>query len=162
MILAICIGCLVLFIDQLTKYLVQAGMVLGESIPIVPGFFQLCYIRNTGAAWGMLSGGNLWLAIISIIMLVLLIRFRRSIFGGSLLDHVVLGLMLGGIWGNLIDRVKLSYVVDFLYFHWGPHYFPAFNVADSAICSAVALYMLSQFLTARRIRDESSGSRDGV
>jgi signal peptidase II len=69
------------------------------------------------------------------------------------------GLMLGGIVGNLVDRLRLGYVVDFLDFYWGRHHFPAFNVADSAICTGVGLYILSQFLFARRRTQEGAGGQ---
>ncbi len=119
----------------------------GEGVPVIPGFFNLVYVRNTGAAWGMLGGLTGWLVVFSILMLLVIVIFRRSFLNDTLTHRFAFGFMIGGIVGNLIDRVRLQYVVDFLDFHAGVHHFPAFNVADSAICIGVGLYMITAFLT---------------
>jgi len=148
--LPLCIALAVTLSDQITKILIRGNFALHESLPIIPGLFDLRYIQNTGAAWGMFAGGHLWLALLSVVMLVVIIVFRHSFLTDSLIDRVCLGLIVGGIVGNLIDRVRLQYVVDFLDFYLGSHHFPAFNVADSAICVGVGLYIISQVLTARQ------------
>lgn len=150
--LPLCIAVGIVFLDQLTKQMVQSGMFLGQSISVIPGVFQLRYIRNTGAAWGIFAGANLWLALLSVVMLGLILAFRKSFLSRSLLDKIVMGLMIAGIVGNLIDRLKYQYVIDFLDFYWKTHHFPAFNIADAAICSAVGFYILSQLLTHRKER----------
>jgi signal peptidase II len=136
----------IVVLDQITKYLVTLKFHLGDSMALIPGFFSLTYVRNFGAAWGMLGGWNGVLVALSAVVLVLLIVFRRSFLTDSLIHRLSLGLMLGGITGNLFDRIRLQYVVDFLDFYWKIHHFPAFNVADSAICVGVGLYMISSFL----------------
>ena len=128
----------IVLLDQITKYLVTLRFQLSES-------FSLTYVRNIGAAWGMLGGWNGVLVALSAVVLVLLILFRRSFLTDSLIHRLSLGLMLGGIAGNLFDRIRFQYVVDFLDFYWRNHHFPAFNVADSAICIGVGLYMISSF-----------------
>ena len=148
--LSLCIALGIVFSDQFTKYLICKHFVLHESLTIIPGLFDLRYIRNTGAAWGMFAGGHLWLSLLSVAMLVLLVIFRKSFLSDSITDRITLGLISGGIIGNLIDRVRLQYVVDFLDFFWHGHHFPAFNVADSAICVGVCLYMISQFIAERK------------
>lgn len=135
----------IVLLDQITKYLVTLRFQLSESLVLVPGFFSLTYVRNIGAAWGMLGGWNGVLVALSAVVLVLLILFRRSFLTDSLIHRLSLGLMLGGIAGNLFDRIRFQYVVDFLDFYWRNHHFPAFNVADSAICIGVGLYMISSF-----------------
>jgi signal peptidase II len=135
----------IILLDQITKTLVTLKFHLGDSIVLIPGFFSLTYVRNIGAAWGMLGGWNGVLVALSAVVLVLLIVFRRSFLTDSLIHRISLGLMLGGIAGNLFDRIRLQYVVDFLDFYWNAHHFPAFNVADSSICVGVALYMISSF-----------------
>lgn len=135
--------------DQVTKYLIQRNFELYESLTIIPGLFDFRYIQNTGAAWGVFAGGHLWLALVSVIMLVLLVVFRKSFLSDSLLDRICMGFIIGGIIGNLIDRVRLQYVVDFLDFYWKTHHFPAFNVADSSICIGVGIYAISQFMATR-------------
>lgn len=142
---ALCLSLLIVVLDQLTKWLVRVEFPLGHSIPVIPGLFNLTYVRNTGAAWGIMGGLNGWLAVLSIVMLVVIVVFRRSFLSDVPVHRMALGCMVGGIVGNLLDRVRLDYVVDFLDFHAAGHHFPAFNVADSAICVGVGLYVLSSF-----------------
>ena len=138
-------------LDQLTKYLVL--MFLPEpnrsEIHVLPGFFKLVHWHNTGAAWSMFSENNFLLSIISAVALVVLFLIRRKFGSETFLGWVALGLMLGGIAGNLTDRVMPSrrHVIDFLYFHLFTRTgneigFPAFNVADSAICVGVGLLFI--------------------
>ena len=143
------VALLVILLDQATKEWVRGAFSLHESVPVIPGFFHLTYIRNTGAAWGMFSGQNLALAVLAFAMLVALVLFRRQFLPPGRVHRVALGLLCGGIVGNLFDRLRLAYVVDFLdFFHRGWH-FPAFNVADSAICIGVAIYVLGTLLAPR-------------
>jgi signal peptidase II len=133
----------IVLLDQLTKYWVRIDFLPGQGRAVLPGCFNLAYVRNTGAAWGLLGGLNGWLAVLSVVVLLLIVFFRRSFLTDSLPHRLALAAMIGGIVGNLVDRLRLAFVVDFLDFHWGTHHFPAFNVADSAICIGVALYALS-------------------
>lgn len=143
------VALLVILLDQATKEWVRGAFSLHESVPVIPGFFHLTYIRNTGAAWGMFSGQNLALAVLAFAMLVALVLFRRQFLPPGRVHRVALGLLCGGIVGNLFDRLRLDYVVDFLdFFHRGWH-FPAFNVADSAICIGVGIYVLGTLLAPR-------------
>ena len=136
----------VVLLDQATKEWVRGAFTLHESIPVVPGFFHLTYIRNTGAAWGMFSGQNLTLSLLAFAMLLVLVFFRRKIMPPGRLHRIALGLLCGGIVGNLFDRLRLDYVVDFLDFFVRDWHWPAFNIADSAICIGVAIYMLGTLL----------------
>lgn len=156
--LPLLLGIAITLIDQLTKLLVTQRFYLYESVPVLPGLFNLRYIQNTGAAWGMFAGGHGWLSALSVVVLAALVVFRRAFFAEGLADRVAFGLIIGGIVGNFIDRVRLNYVVDFFDFHFGKHHFPAFNVADAAICCGVALYVFSQFLVARRQRAEAASA----
>lgn len=144
LVLFICV--VIAILDQATKVRVMDVFFPGEATPVIPGFFDLVYVRNTGAAWGLFGGSNGWLALFSILMLVTIVLFRRSFLNDTLIHKIALGLMAGGIVGNLIDRVRLHYVVDFLDFYWRSHHFPAFNVADSAICAGVGIYMITAFM----------------
>ena len=146
--LALCLSFVVVVLDQATKAAVRSHLALGDFVPVVSGLFDIRYIQNTGAAWGIFEGLNQWLVVFSLVMLVAIVAFRRHFFPGALISRIAAGLIVGGIAGNLIDRVRLNYVVDFLDFHWGVHHFPAFNVADSSICIGVGLYLIHQ-LTAR-------------
>ena len=136
----------VVLLDQASKEWVRGAFSLHESVPVIPGLFHLTYVRNTGAAWGMFSGQNIALSALALVMLAVLVVFRRKILPPGRVHRVALGLLCGGIVGNLFDRLRLDYVVDFLdFFHRGWH-FPAFNVADSAICVGVGIYALGTLL----------------
>ena len=139
----------VVLIDQATKEWVRGAFALHESIELLPGFFQLTYIRNTGAAWGIFSGQNLTLSLLAAAMLVALVLFRRRILPPGRLHRIALGLLCGGIVGNLFDRLRLDYVTDFLDFHIRTWHWPAFNIADSAICIGVGIHLLGTLLAPR-------------
>ena len=135
------LAALVLAADQATKqWVLRVYPYWGGGQDIIPGFFTLTYVHNTGGAFGILPGGTLWLAlaaaVASVAIVVYTIRVKKPL---SLGLAIALGLPLGGAIGNLLDRVRLHFVVDFLYLHAGTHQFPVFNVADSAICVGVAL-----------------------
>ena len=123
----------VILLDQAAKEWVRGAFALHESVPVIPGFFSLTYIRNTGAAWGMFSGQNLALSLLAFAMLVALVLFRRKILPPGKPHRVALGLLCGGIVGNLFDRLRLDYVTDFLDFFWRGWHWPAFNIADCAV-----------------------------
>ena len=142
---------LVLVLDQTTKVLVVNSFHLYESLEIIPGLFSLTYLTNKGAAFGFLAGVDaawrhyffLSLASIALVLLgVAWYRMRK--------DHhfyaPALALIAGGAMGNVIDRVRLGSVVDFLDFYIAGHHWPAFNVADSAITVGVALFLVANFL----------------
>ncbi len=135
--------------DQLTKIAVTNFLPIPyqSEIHVLPGFFRLVHWHNTGAAWSMFHDNNWILAVVSFVALIVLV-FARSKFGaGTPLGSIALGLIFGGIVGNLIDRVVHHHVIDFLYFHLITrsgvlHDFPAFNIADSAICVGVGLLFI--------------------
>ena len=154
--LVLCLALGITLVDQLTKYLVWRNMLVGEAKVVVPGLFSLRFVQNTGAAWGMLSGFGSWLVLLSVLMLILILAFRKAFLADTLVHRIALGLMIAGIVGNLVDRIRLGYVVDFLDFYLGQHHFPAFNVADSAICVGVGLYLCS-----RHARNESRPGMSG-
>ena len=141
---------LVIFVfDQLTKWFVLRCIPAGDEIVVVPGFFNLVHRDNTGAAWSLFTGNNAMLALIAGVALVALFLARRQFHSHTLLGQLAFGLIFGGIIGNLTDRLLPGRhaVVDFLYFYLqrrgaGELGFPAFNVADSAICTGVTLIFL--------------------
>ena len=139
---------LIIVLDQLTKYMIVERFRYGESIPVIAGFFSLTYIRNTGAAFGLLAHANPtfripFFVIVPLVALVAIGFIFRKIPERDVKLSTALSLVIGGAVGNLIDRVMLNYVVDFLDFHWRYEYhFPAFNVADMAICVGVGILML--------------------
>lgn len=140
--------------DQWTKAAVRATFALGESRPVIDGFFNLTYVRNTGAAWGLFGGQNTYLTILSVVMLVLMVLFRRSFLSDTWEHRVALGLMIGGIVGNVLDRFRLGWVTDFFDFYVKGWHWPAFNIADAAICVGVGIYIVSAFWVAHHPLNE--------
>ncbi len=142
----------ILVLDQWTKLLVLARFeVPGETIVIIRDFFSFTYVRNTGAAFGLLATANPafrvpFFLLVPIFAMVFLSLLYRDLPPKARWRALALGLVSGGAIGNLIDRIRLGYVVDFLDFHYRTDwYFPAFNVADSAICVGVGILLLSTF-----------------
>ena len=138
-------------VDQLTKTWVINSFTLYESLEVVPGFFNLFYTVNKGAAFSMLANvDSPWrhyffvvvglVAIVGLTVVYFQTREQGSLYG------VALALICGGAIGNLIDRVRLGHVVDFLDFYVQSYHWPAFNVADSSICVGVAIFLLVNFL----------------
>lgn len=136
--------------DQLTKWLVVSSLELGESHPLIENFFHLVHWRNKGAAWGIFQDYNTILAVVSVVTVLVLFLFRHSFQLHRKSSRVALGLITGGVVGNFIDRVRFGYVVDFLDFQISRYHWPAFNVADSAICIGVVLYILVSWRSDRR------------
>ncbi|MCF7818422.1 MAG: signal peptidase II [Kiritimatiellales bacterium] len=148
--LVLLLGLVVLLLDQLTKQAIRSAFIYGESRPVIDGLFNLVYVRNPGAAWGILGGQGIVLILISVVVLVLLVIYRRSFLQEQFAHRILLGLMIGGIVGNLVDRIRFGWVTDFLDFHVGAHHWPSFNIADSAICIAVGLYIITNLFEKKR------------
>lgn len=157
---------LVFLLDQLSKLWILRALPLGayyppDAIVIVPDFFHIVHLGNTGAAWGMFQGMSHWLALLAGAALVAIFLFRRYLNLHLLPVQITFGLLSGGIAGNLIDRARHGYVVDFLDFHFGTFTWPAFNIADAGICVGVILYLAFAFLhpTALDENDENAENR---
>jgi signal peptidase II len=138
---------LTVFFDHLTKLIVLKYLSFLNEKVIVPGFFKFVHWGNTGAAWSMFNGNNELLAIVSLVALLVLFIFRRHFDTRTILGQISMGLIFGGIIGNLIDRLFRKHVIDFIYFYLQPRGgreigFPAFNIADTAICTGVGLLFL--------------------
>lgn len=138
-------------VDQVTKWLVLRFISTDEFVPVISGFFYLVQVHNTGAAFGMLKNNNLFFMVLASVALILVgVLARRGAFADAP-SRVGAALLVSGVLGNLTDRILHGYVVDFLdvilpwYGHW-----PAFNVADSAICGAAALFLISGFLASEK------------
>jgi signal peptidase II len=139
---------LILVFDQWTKRLMVQHFYLGESIEIIPSIMNITYVQNKGAAFGMLSGLNAsirdpFFLVVPIVALLVIFAWFRQLPAKSRWLALALSLIVSGAIGNFIDRLHYGFVVDFLDFHW--HYqahFPAFNIADSAICVGVAMILL--------------------
>ena len=138
---------LVVLLDQFTKWLVLGKMPLYQSIPVVPGFFNLTHIRNPGGAFGFMAAGsqgvrNLLFLGVAILAMGLIVYFYRSTPRTHPYLATALAGIFGGAVGNLIDRLRFGEVVDFLDFYVGAYHWPAFNVADSAISVGITVFLI--------------------
>ena len=146
--LRIAVLALVVFVlDQFSKWLVLRTLYPGDERVIIPGFFRFVHWDNTGAAWSLFSGNNGALILVGLLAFVALFLTRHHFDSHTLIGQIAFGLIFGGIAGNLFDRLIHHEVVDFLRFYLmqrdGEELgFPAFNLADSAICTGVGLIFL--------------------
>ena len=157
------LAALVVALDQATKLLVLTLLPRSgaQEKVILDGFFKFVHWGNTGAAWSMFRGNNDFLALVALLALVVLYFSRHHFDIRTKLGQVAFGLISGGIIGNLIDRIRMGHVIDFIYFYLvrrgGDEIgFPAFNVADSAICTGVALVFLITWRNESRSRHAQS------
>jgi signal peptidase II len=137
----------VLLLDQWTKGIVTRAFDVHQSTSVIPGFFDITYVRNSGAAFGLFASVDSSLKAVllnSVAVLVFLVVSAYALRSSHRSIRLQMGfaLILGGAVGNLLDRVRFGYVVDFLDFSISAHHWPAFNVADSAIVAGVGLLFL--------------------
>ena len=145
--LVLTVGSFVAILDQITKALVHGSLALYESIEIVPNFVHLTYLRNTGAAFGFLAGGRsslrmAFFIIVSAVAIGCILYLLKNLRPDQKTFIASLSLVLGGAVGNLIDRLRMGEVIDFIDLHWYDLHWPAFNVADSAITTGVILLFI--------------------
>jgi signal peptidase II len=143
----------VLAVDQFTKYLIETRLPLYEvwaPIPAIEPFFRILHATNTGMAFGLFQGGGAIIAVVAVVVSGVIIYFNHTLPGNERLLRVALGLQLGGVLGNLIDRVRQGHVTDFLDF--GP--WPIFNIADTALVAGVILLAYVMLTEGRRAAAE--------
>jgi signal peptidase II len=145
----------ILAADQASKYLVVSSIPVDRGFPVVAGFVDLVHVRNPGAAFGIMSASawdfrKLFFVLVSVVALGAILWMIAS--SDEIDRPLMLGysLFFGGAVGNLVDRIRFGEVIDFLDIHWGNLHWPAFNVADSALCVAVACFFLHVFLARGR------------
>jgi len=144
---------LIVCLDQVTKFAVLKNLRIHESVPVIKGFFNWVHVRNRGMAFGFLNRPNMdfgfWILVsATVLAIVLLLFWFYRMKDESKWTTLGLSLILGGALGNLIDRVRLHEVIDFLDFYVGAYHWPAFNVADAAITSGAFMVGVSLFLAA--------------
>ncbi len=137
-------------LDQLTKGLIAARIPYPTygppgHIEVIPDFFNLVHVGNTGAAWSILSGQGHWLALLAVITLGAIFFWRHTLGLRALIPQLCFGGLCGGTIGNLTDRVLHGHVIDFLDFHFGDYIYPSFNVADMGIVCGVFGYIVWSF-----------------
>lgn len=145
----------VILLDQSSKLLIQATIPFGHSIPIIPGIFAIVHVLNPGAAFGFLASRpasfrNPFFIGISLVAIVFIVLYRHRELEDRSLPSFALSLILGGAIGNLVDRLRVGMVIDFLDVHYYQYHWPAFNVADSCITIGVSLMLLELILDGRR------------
>ena len=154
-----------IIVDQLSKGAIQSSLQLGQSIPVIEGFFSIAYVQNTGAAFGFGAGAHDYFRITMFLVLpvffcfwifYMLVKTIKDAFYMSL----AYALILAGAVGNLIDRFSLGYVVDFFLFYWKDevNHFPAFNVADSCITVAAGLLIYDYFVQLKAQRAQKNAT----
>lgn len=159
--LLIGVGGLVVLLDQITKIWVHKTLRLYETKAIVPGFLDLHYIRNTGAAFGFLSGSHAGFRIpffiaVSFVAIGIILYLFHKLEESELIMPLALSLVLGGAIGNLVDRIREGEVIDFISVHYKAFHWPSFNVADIAITAGVGLLVLRIFLFDKGSKEEIS------
>jgi signal peptidase II len=144
------VSVVIAIIDQWSKYVIDTRFALGEVVPVIKGFFNLTYVRNSGAAFGFGGAFNDWIRIglfkiipvVAIIWLTVLLITKKE---DNFLIKTSYSLIIGGAIGNIIDRIRLDYVVDMFDFYYGKSHFATFNVADAAISVAAGLLIIDYF-----------------
>ena len=148
--LLLLVGGSVILLDQVTKIWIDRTLPLYETRSLIDGFFDLHYIRNTGAAFGFLSGSAASFRIpfflgVSAVAIGIILYLFHKLEESDFMVPLALSMVLGGAVGNLIDRIRLGSVIDFIYLHYKSFHWPAFNVADIAITVGVFLLILRMF-----------------
>ena len=137
---------IVLLLDQFIKYMINKFMEINTSINVIPNFFSIFYVRNKGAAFSILEDSTILIIIISVIFIVILDRYIKKEKEFTKLSIISLGMIMGGIFGNLMDRIIHHSVIDYLSFGK----FPIFNLADIGITVGVTLLIINEVLKIRK------------
>ena len=147
------LSALVVFLDQITKWMASAWMEPYEAYPVL-SWFNLTLVHNTGAAFSFLSDAEGWqrwfFIVLSIAVSVAIVIWLNRLHAGEHWTAVALALILGGAIGNVIDRIAHGYVVDFIQWYYGQWYWPTFNIADSAISVGAAILLIHSVFFANR------------
>ena len=153
--LELAIIALIVIFDQITKMLVRNSLAFGDSRTVIPGFLDLTHVQNTGAAFGLLNSVDFPYKPVVMLVIASLALVAIAMYGTQLgfqdrLAKIGLALILGGAFGNLLDRIMRGHVVDFVDVYWGDVHFWAFNVADAAIFVGAVLVLLDMVGVGRR------------
>jgi signal peptidase II len=158
-IILLIVFCILLPLDQGTKFFIEHSFSLHQSTVVIPGFFAITHVQNTGAAFGLLAGlpvAATIFVIISLIALAFILVCFRWIKEGEMWTPLCLSLVLTGAVGNLIDRFRLGSVIDFLDFHYHGWHWPAFNVADASITIGVILLAIKILWGEKKVSKEET------
>jgi len=158
-VMLVLIALVVIALDQILKNAIQQNLALGESMLVFPPseFIRIVHWMNTGAAFGMFQGGNAILMGLTSVIIVVILVYYQSLPDKHLFQKICLALMLGGALGNLIDRIRLGYVIDFV----AVGNFPVFNLADSCVTVSVILLLLSTLIEEKKAKEVSNPTNEG-
>ena len=145
--ITLAVASFVVALDRVTKAMVEAWLDAYRSVTLIPGLLDLTYVQNPGGVFGVFKGldptwRSVLFTVVPVAAIVLISIYAWRVPATQTMTHVALALILGGAVGNLVDRMQLGYVIDFVDAHWRGWHWPAFNVADSAICIGVGLLLL--------------------
>ncbi len=148
----------ILLLDQLTKVLVRQQLTLHESVSVIPGFLDLRYVQNTGAAFGILNAADIpfkpaLMTAVALFALIAIAVYTSRLSSDEPLAKLGLAAILGGACGNLVDRITAGYVVDFIDVYWGTWHFWAFNVGDAAITVGAGCLILDMAILKRHVSE---------
>ena len=132
----------VLVFDQLSKQLILSYLEYAQPIKIIDKFFYITHVHNPGAAFGILPNNRTFFIIFAVITVILLTLYCFKQTPAQRFHQIIFGLIIGGAVGNLIDRIRFGYVIDFIDFYFGKFHYPTFNIADSCICVGIGLVMI--------------------
>lgn len=144
------VTCLVLLLDQIVKIIVNNCMTLYDEIKLIPNFFSIYYVKNTGAAFSILENNTTFLIFITVIFILVIHKYIKTEKEFTKLSCISLGLVIGGMFGNLIDRIIHAGVIDYLSFEFFGYGFPIFNIADIGITVGVTLMLIDMLLEKKR------------
>lgn len=131
----------IILADQLTKHVVENSLYLGQSIPVIPEYFHITLVRNPGAIFGLMAHGRWFFIVVTVVALIILFFLMKN-FDSYKFSRLGITLIVSGAVGNLLDRIRFGYVVDFVDFRvW-----PVFNIADAVLCLG-AVFFLYDFIT---------------
>ncbi len=145
MISILIISVILVFIDQIIKYVIDLNMLLNSSINIISGFFRMTYVRNTGAAFSLFSDNQIFLIIITLVALFFMFYFLKN-KAFKMSETIIYSMILSGVLSNLVDRIFRGYVIDYLDFTIFKYDFPIFNLADIMIVVGCILLILFNFI----------------
>jgi len=151
-------------LDQASKWVVDRMFEPHQdSLEVIPGFFDVCHVVNFGASWGIFTGWRVTLILFAVVALAALAVFHKKILPPfQPLPSATLALLLGGITGNLIDRVRTGGVIDFIHLYWRDWSFPVFNIADTCITFGLVMYIAGQFVSERAARRVEKNEKPGL
>lgn len=140
-------------IDQIIKLIISINMNVADSINVIKNFFRITYLQNTGAAFSIFSGNRIFLILITLVALLLIYFILIKGKDITKIENICYGLLIGGIIGNLIDRVRIGYVIDYLDFNFGSYHYPVFNFADILIVVSAVILLIISFKEVKYDRD---------